>query len=584
MSSTTDISIERFKDYLKTGNRQYLPDKNTSFYLLSEFVKIDFDIHKSVTEVRDFHFQDGIEFIGCNLNNGLTFANCEGGGQIKFLECYSNKLDISNTKPGLHFQDIQLDHLSIDSCNFPTGLQIDKKHLKNANNKLSSLSVNNCSFEQKDVILSFLEVSQNMEFSEISKSNSFKFQDIEVGFDLRMFKVEATDIEFFGDSLRFKSNIFLTNTDSNNVKFESGEVSGDLKISEPKIEKELILKGVTIQGKTILLAKESENFHVKLPNLKIESSEFNGGFSFDGDNLYSELITIDFSPYLKGRLVFSNLKLGKLTLKGTNSENNLYFRNMGFQEILIDDFLNLKTLSFSNLDEEFTRSKTSYFKILDSDLGNWELLNFDFNAFSKIIWKDSNIVGLRTSAVGWFSENKFEAEGELVPSTCFRRREFYRQLKQSCEKQGDRINELEFKRRELKAYKKALKIRKEKKIDRFTIYTGGSNNHGQNWIKPIIIVIAFTLFFFYPLMISCVDSELTFWPINSDWKGLSFFWEKYKNYSNSIPELFYLARRSDVLFPEINSIGWFRIWDGLQRIILAFFIFQIVSAFRKFVK
>ena len=77
--------------------------------------------------------------------------------------------------------------------------------------------------------------------------------------------------------------------------------------------------------------------------------------------------------------------------------------------------MNLKTLSFTNLDDEFTKSKKSSFKILDSDLGNWELLNFDFNAFSKINWKDSNIVGLRTSVVAWFSEKKFERELKNLP-------------------------------------------------------------------------------------------------------------------------------------------------------------------------
>jgi hypothetical protein len=89
---------------------------------------------------------------------------------------------------------------------------------------------------------------------------------------------------------------------------------------------------------------------------------------------------------------------------------------------------------------------------------------------------------------------------------------------------------------------------------------------------------------FYPLIISCVDAELTFNPFNFEWKGISFFWDKYKLYANTIPELFNPTRRMDLLYLNPENLGALRFWDGFHRIFLAFFIFQIVSAFRKFVK
>src|SRR5690606_22629142 len=113
-----------------------------------------------------------------------------------------------------------------------------------------------------------------------------------------------------------------------------------------------------------------------IPSVLIHSTEFNEGLSFEGGEKTSKKVAIDFSPLLKGRLVFSNINVEKLHLTGTNSEYNLYFRNIGIEEVFIDDFLNLKSLSLSNLNSDYTKSKNSVFKILESDLGNWELANF----------------------------------------------------------------------------------------------------------------------------------------------------------------------------------------------------------------
>src|SRR5690606_26910282 len=128
---------------------------------------------------------------------------------------------------------------------------------------------------------------------------------------------------------------------------------------------------------------------------------------------------------------------------GTNNDNSVYFRNVGFDKILIDDFLNLNTISFSNLNSDYVSQKESEFKIIDSNLGDWELTNFDFSAFKKVEWRDSQVFDLKSSSINWFSDVHLHIDDEQKQNSCYRRRELYRQLKLASEKQGDRINALE---------------------------------------------------------------------------------------------------------------------------------------------
>lgn len=593
MSSSRTIPLYAFINYLASGDRSHLPEKNTAFYKIEEFAKIEIPIDSRIKELKDFNFDMGIEFKGCHFPTTLRFNNCKGRGGIKFIDCTASEFDTKDPFPSLEFQNFTFDQMSFEGCIFPGGLFLDQFENKQEQaNILSSLTISNSSFSQGGINLDNVKFKHGFEFSNIKDCGPIKIKNIETNAECKSIKVNAFSLKVSGDQLKVGGGLKINRSLIPNVFFEGGQIDGDLKFYEVRVQGQMSFSGASIKGSTLITTspevpqskKKSPNFEPHIPSLFFHTTDFNEGFQLEGGGKVVNEVSINFSPLLKGRMLFRNSNIKKIKLTGTNSNNNLYFRNIGIGKLNLNDFLNLKSLSFSNLNSSFTQSQNSVFQVLDSDLGNWELANFDFDSFAKIIWRDSQITGLRTSAVSWFKDRKLEAEGENDPSTCFRRREFYRQLKQASEKQGDRINELEFKRREIKAYRKGLKIRKENRWDRFTIWTGGSNNHGQSWGKALGLIIALTLVIFYPLIISCADPELTFWPINSNWKGFGFFWDKYKQYSDSIPELFNPTRRTDILYKDPTNLGWLRFWDGLHRIILTFFIFQIVSAFRKFVK
>lgn len=561
---------DTFIHFLQSGDPNDLP-KEEQQYKIESFTKVE-GITINASSIKDFNFDAGIEFIGCQFPRGIKFLNCKGRGGIKFINCTGPEQNQNEPKPAIEFQNFTFDHLSFEKCNLHSGIYLNRTNEKQEPNILSSLKISKGSFKDGGITIESVKFNHGIQLDHVTEGGQIILRNVETGDECSFRYVTADQIHFSGEGLIINGGISLKRSSLKDLRFTKGKVDGDISITEPRIHNLLSFNGISITGKTTLITKpkhplpdeEEYKFSTVIPSVLINSTDFNEGFSFDGGEKTSKKVAIDFSPLLKGRLVFSNLNLEKLQLTGTNSENNLYFRNIGFNEILIDDFLNLKSVSLSNLNSEYTKSQKTTFKVQDSDLGNWELANFDFDSFAKIIWRDSQISGLRTSAVSWFKDRKLEAEGENDPSTCFRRREFYRQLKQASEKQGDRINELEFKRREIKAYRKGLKIRKENRWDRFTIWTGGSNNHGQSWGKALGLIIAFTLVIFYPLIISCVDPELTFWPINSNWKGFGFFWDKYKQYSDSIPELFNPTRRTDILYKDPTNLGWLRFWDGFH--------------------
>lgn len=80
------------------------------------------------------------------------------------------------------------------------------------------------------------------------------------------------------------------------------------------------------------------------------------------------------------------------------------------------------------------------------------------------------------------------------------------------------------------------------------------------------------------------DSEISLWCLDCDFISLKTFGKKFCKYGSVWPSLFNPARRMNDLFPGVEVSFALGFWDGLHRIFLAFFIFQIVSAFRKFVK
>lgn len=120
-------------------------------------------------------------------------------------------------------------------------------------------------------------------------------------------------------------------------------------------------------------------------------------------------------------------------------------------------------------------------------------------------------------------------------------------------------------------------------VDRLVLYAGATNNYGQNWLKPIGIAI-FLHFVFHFLIIVGVSDKLSYCP-NFDYDSFLITWDEYKLHFDAFPQLLNPTHVLSRVFPEVQHISstvYFLAY--LLKIILAFFIFQIISAFRKNMK
>lgn len=587
-----NITIDQFKSYLQNGDPKILKGNSDLGYTINAGLEFyDLDINASLFE--NFHFQQGITFTNCIFNQFTVFKKTKSTKTILFNNCKTDLPSTENPGPGMLIEDPELSDLVLENCTFDNGLKI--KASENAKkttvqSKIKTLQISSSKINGSGLSLSDILIQKRLILKGVNSDSEIELKNLKVNLGISISSSQSKGISF-SDKLETAKSLIICETRSDFLTLSEIKIETALTIENSEILGDISIKNTSVRNKSEISIKKGPDYSLEnkfhqstpSPSIDIESSDFNEGFTFDGGGHIAKKLNLIFSASQKGRLIFSNTNFEQLNLTGINSECNVFFRNIGLSSVIIQDFLNLKSLSFSNLNSTYTKSKNAIFKVLDSDLGNWELANFDFDSFKKIIWRDSQVTGLRTSAVSWFKDNKLEAEGEIEPSTCFRRREFYRQLKQASEKQGDRINELEFKRREIKAYRKGLKIRNENRWDRFTIWTGGSNNHGQSWVKPLVIITAFSTFLF-PFLFIFADKEISIIPSWTNY-GWDRFWSKVSEHGTVWIQLFNPARRVNDLFSKpLENPFWVYFLDGFHRIVLAFFIFQIVSAFRKFVK
>ena len=544
------------------------------------------DIRKDITAVGVFIencvFEDDVVFEDADLNCGIKFINCVFKKYLAFNDCkttkynqrfnfYGHHIVFSNTKIyGLYFNG---------ENNFERGVEItNKSEIKRL--QVRTITSSNGSFSINDsTIESQFDVSNCRFSSDLSvRENSI------INAKVR-FEYNITGSILFTQST-FNKDIHIWSGKTDQLTFNDGVFCDDLYIHAVPILSRLTIIGAEFKKSINFTLQDKTNNKVgTLSKVYIQSSKFGDRLKVKGSNDQIDDLEIIASEQMEGTLYFNSMNILKAKLTGNNYGCNVTFDHCDFNKLLFDFFHNHSTLSIISACPFNSDSKIT---INHSHIGKTHFFNTSLNKFDKIVINNSVLIDIITANVEWFKDKNLNSD--ILPSSdsYTQKKEIYRQIKFALEKQGDRISSLQFKALEMKAFKKEsfAKVPWYKKIintDRFILWVGQTNNFGQTWLRPTGLAILFSLFFHFLIVIGISD-KLAYWPVFS-YDSMSITWDEYVKYFYVFPQLMNPTHFIKRVFPEESGLCTaVYFYDYLLKITLAFFIFQIVSAFRKYMK
>ena len=146
------------------------------------------------------------------------------------------------------------------------------------------------------------------------------------------------------------------------------------------------------------------------------------GKTIDGNTPIIDTINIFSSNRLSGKIIFKNFSVNRFDIKGMFIDSILILSSCVFNKFEINEFSNYDTIKLLNVGA-INNSKDSELSIIDTYLGNTELLNVDFSGFKNIKIHNSDIKDIKAMNVRWFEYNilsqSFDNEGETKIASFF---------------------------------------------------------------------------------------------------------------------------------------------------------------------
>lgn len=548
--------------------------------------------------IRNASFSTSITFNGLELEGYIVFSNCKIN-EVRTTNC---KLAITkNYSTGLRFSDSEITFmLSIDRCNMARGgllIKQTKIHILN------------------------LHLSETESGILIEESPCFRIQ---------MEKVRAKNIEFRKIDIAqvpfaYNGEVWLENCSSDDVYFYECKLQY-VRLSKLRLEKKLFIQ------KTVINEFSFRN-PVNSSQLLCIASNFSAGFfvslraetEHDDDFPMKSIRLVDCDFGKNARITGSRkkAKLNLLQLDGNKGASatidieNLIVQDVSFMNVNAIATLRLLAVEINKLEMFYWQNSGAvYFSsvkpcgdkpvwsITHSQTGNWRLHDCSFEGLDYLEISNSDLNGLRYASIVWFKTWMLVAEKWRDPANKKReiiknvrwtklpksdeyligirnRRELYRMLKEAAENQQDRIQSLRFQQREMYAYQRELLLTQRfYNPDRLALWAGRTNNHGLNWIKPVLLALVITAFFYIGIVIG-IDPAIS----TSDIFHSGAAWQQIAGHWGIFPQLLNPAHSLERMVNDrvaIHPATWYL--DYTHRLTIAFFIFQTVAAFRKFIR
>ncbi len=523
----------------------------------------------------------------------LVFADCTFGEVVKFLG--------ANTSIERN--------IVFKNCVFEKGIEIDSIKVS-----VEGLTFENCTVKEK------LDIFR----SQFNQSIRFTGNTIESY--VRLTNLETGSIVFTGSNT-VSGHLHVNSCRLNQgVTFNDGVFKDAVNFSLIETRSWLTIFGSTFEKQfTISFHAGTVQPNRGIAKFSISAAKFENGLDILGvQELLStrpivEELNIEFSSKLTGSMLFQNLDVGTVILSGYNTAAKLTLKQLHVNQVKINGIINEGGLIFSNLRASLTDwleetnnniKKKSAFYIDDANLGKAQFFQTNFRSFEKLVFHNVILTEISMSLVTWFTKEQLE-DGQVAQSlngfkavlasknkimvenqrksllaTLNSRKEIYRQLKYASQKQGDTPLSLEFQRYEMEYYQQIIKYQKPRKWSEYLIlWSSKSNNFGQSWLKAFVFLVVFSFLSYLPIgFLTSENLDYSKFASSCSEIGLNLRIIFCDNFKSWFVLLNPAHRVSDLAKADGLITGWVYFWDILSRIVVAYFIFQMVSAFRKFSK
>ena len=544
-------------------------------------------------------FKDGVIFDNLDLGHGAYFEECIFDKRILIKDCRTNNESnaIVQDEGGfsLTFKGCKVYHQLLILGHHDT--QIVHPTILKRGILIDNTEIEDIYFEMIYILHNGLSIKESTIKKNIHLVNS-KIKEIVLHFTkskieghVRIETVDAASYSFI-DTI-FEKNVYLWNAElTDSITFNYGSYLDDFEIIAIKC-RGLYIHDVNF--KKHLRVRYFDNNIVEgrmgADEIYVKNSKFAESLtvlgSEDETKTLIKKITVASTKEQEGDIFFNKFMVeDEVLLEGTNYSNSIQFQNIETKKINIVNFTNFATVTFQNF--KSTNVTDSIFNIQNSNLGNSFFLNCNLNSFSIVNIIDSILNKMSISNVEWFDPTKVNEYNEPKDKIYWsRKREVFKQLKYCLEENKDRINALDFKLYETKAYQKELKKSRGRYADKFLLNLNLlSNKHGLSWTRGLIFT--FTCWITLYSSFVMVRDGIAF-PWNRDCIFLLFdssFWEEAINFLWLPEGLDSLTNTENGLF---STNQWYKLLLGtffflLGKVAIAYGIFQTISAFRKYGK
>ncbi len=554
---------------------------NITGYTFSDSVTVTEKLPAKGIIIKDCVFKENISFDSVEIIYGIEFINCTFLKKLTFNSAQvvlDGILSEFGNKPSISIINSKVNTLSFrGSCTFRKDICITNK------SEIESFLISENFETDKDIIISNSTINYSLHFSN-TKSNRIVFENnSNINSLIRLENIKSNSIVF--KKSIFNDEIYLWDSNIDDLIFFKSIFNRKLEINTVVVSHTITIMYSEFNDSLFVYNKNSENDKIRfISKLYISTSIFSNQFVIKGKNTEVEKIKIIASKKLEGTLSFTDLNILETNISGDISNCNLIFNHCNFNYLLFSNFYNYSTISLSSVESYKTNSSIN---IENSNLGKTHLFNTSLNSFDSININNSFLMDIISANVKWFSDDRLNSDKKEELNFFDQKREIYRQLKYALDKQGDRITTLKFKAMEMEAYKNHVFLNKTMTtdvsvFDKFILWLSQINDFGINWFKPTLFAIGFSILFHFLITIG-VSDNLSFKPNCSD-GSLRTTCEIYFANLYTLPQLMNPVHNLSHIYPKLELSFTVHFFDYLLKLILAFLIFQIISAFRKYIK